>query len=136
VYLEDINTIHTRLPIRSYDVVLLNLVLSSMPQLPDFSQLTTLSAPGGRLIIADINPIYTADHPYYKAAATDGTLVAMRTCPVQPLEVATRAQEAGLQLSEMNQIGSETISYSFIVTLLSPAGETEAQAPQGRARPG
>lgn len=44
VYLADISQIHTQLPARSYDVVLLNLVLSSMPSLPDFARI-------GRLII-------------------------------------------------------------------------------------
>jgi hypothetical protein len=34
-HLADIDRIHTQLPPRSHDVVLLNLVLSSMPALPD-----------------------------------------------------------------------------------------------------
>ena len=73
------------------------------------------------MIVADINPTYTSTHPYYKATAADGALVALRTHPVQPLEVVTRANEAKLQLSEMTEIGSDTISYSFIVTFASPA---------------
>jgi ubiquinone/menaquinone biosynthesis C-methylase UbiE len=123
VYVEDINRIHQKVPAKSHDVVLLNLVLSSMPQLPDFTRIAALVASRGRLIIADINPLYTNAHPYYKATAADGTLVAMRTCPVQPLEIVTRAREAGLQLTEISQIGTTTagISYSFIVALERPA---------------
>jgi ubiquinone/menaquinone biosynthesis C-methylase UbiE len=121
VRLEDINRIHAQLPARSYDVVLLNLVLSSMPALPDFAKIAGLVAPGGRLIVADINPLYTSGHPYYRATAADGRLVAMRTHPVQPLEVVTRAKEAGLNLSEMSQVGSDAISYSFVMTFASAA---------------
>lgn len=120
IHLDDINRIHLRLPARHYDVILLNLVLSSMPQLPDFTRLSGLLAPGGLLIVADINPDYTHAHPYYRATAADGTLVAMHTHPVQPLEVATRAKEARLQLAEMTKIGSDEISYSFIISFVNP----------------
>ena len=119
VHLEDINRIHAQLPARSHDVVLLNLVLSSMPTLPDFARIAGLVAPGGWLIVADINPLYTSAHPCYKATAADGRLVAIRTHPVQPLEVVTRVKEAGLSLSEMTQVGSDAISYSFIMTFAS-----------------
>lgn len=116
VHLTDVSRVHTQLPARAHDVVLLNLVLSSMPALPDFSRIAGLISPGGQLIIADINPLYTDAHPYYKARAGDGTLVAMRMRPVQPLDVVTHAKEAGLQLTEMTQVGSDAISYSFIIT--------------------
>jgi ubiquinone/menaquinone biosynthesis C-methylase UbiE len=121
VYLEDINSVHLLLPADSYDIVLLNLVLSSMRQLPDFARLARLVAPGGQLIIADINPAYTEAHAYYRAMAFDGTFVAMRMNPVQPLEVASSAKCAGLQLAEMTKIGSDTISYSFIITFAKPS---------------
>lgn len=127
VYLEDISSSDLRLPAGSYDVVLLNLILSSMSQLPDFNHIATLVAPGGRLIIADINPSYTDAHPYFRAMASDGTFVAMRMHPVQPLEMATRAKEAGLQLAEMTQIGSNVISYSFIITFTKPQRAGEGQ---------
>ena len=120
VHLDDINRIHQRLPAKSHDIILLNLVLSSMPRLPDFTRLSGLLAPGGRLIVADINPAYTHANPYYRATAADGTLVAMHTHPVQPLEVATRAKEARLQLAEMTEIGSDEISYSFIIMFANP----------------
>lgn len=121
IHLEDINRVHLRLPAQSYDVILLNLVLSSMPRFPDFSRLATLLAPAGRLIVADINPAYTNAHPFYRATAADGTPVAIHTHPVQPLEVATRAKEARLQLSEMTEIEGDEISYSFIITFVNPA---------------
>ena len=122
VHLEDITRIHMlRLPAASYDVVLLNLVLSSMPQLPDFSRIAALVAPGGSLIVADINPAYTGTHPYYKATGADGGLAALRTRPVQPLEIITRAKKAQLHVGEIAEIESDEISYSFIVAFESPA---------------
>jgi ubiquinone/menaquinone biosynthesis C-methylase UbiE len=136
VHLDDINRIHLRLQPASYDVILLNLVLSSMPQPPDFTLLAALLTPGGRLIVADINPAYTHAHPYYQAPAADGTQVALRTRPVQPLEVGILATEAGLQLSEMREIGSDEISYSFIATFLNPAGPDDDLMQDGLVRPG
>lgn len=121
VHVEDMNRIHLRVPAKSHDVVLINLVLSSMPELPNFNRIAGLLAPDGMLIISDINPLYTSAHPYYTATAADRTLVALRTHAVQPLEVVTRATEAGLQLSEITQVGSDAISYSFIVTFASAA---------------
>lgn len=119
VHAEDINNVHHLLPARSYDIVLLNLVLSSMPRLPDFQHLAKLVAPGGRLIISDIDPGYTRAHPFYKAGTADGRRVALRTRPVEPLDVATRAKDAGLHLSEMARIGSADTSYSFIAVFAS-----------------
>jgi ubiquinone/menaquinone biosynthesis C-methylase UbiE len=121
VHLADINRIHAQLRPRSYDVVLLNLVLSSMPTLPDFARIAGLIAPGGRLIVADINPLYTQAHPLYQATAANGSLVALRTQAVHPLDVVTRATGSGLQLSEMTQVGSDVISYSFVVSFACPA---------------
>jgi SAM-dependent methyltransferase len=136
VHLADINRIHTQLPPRSYDVVLLNLVLSSMPTLPDFARIAGLIALGGRLIVADINPLYTHAFPLYKTTDADGALVGMRMQAVHPLDVVTRAKEAGLQLSEMTEIGSDAISYSFVVSFacLARPGEDHSHR-DGEALP-
>lgn len=136
VHLADIDRIHTQLPPRSYDVVLLNLVLSSMPTLPDFARIAGLIALGGRLIVADINPLYTHAFPLYKATDADGSLVGMRMQAVHPLDVVTRAKEAGLQLSEMTEIGSDAISYSFVVSFacLARPGEDHSHR-DGEALP-
>jgi SAM-dependent methyltransferase len=120
-HVEDIHRVHLRIAPKSQDVVLLNLVLSSMPRLPDFGRLATLLAPGGLLIVSDINPLYTLAHPLYTATAADGGQVAMRTKAVQPLEIVTRAREAGLQLSDMTQIGAAEISYSFVAVFETAA---------------
>jgi SAM-dependent methyltransferase len=136
VYNEDLNNVHHLLPRGAYDVVLLNLVLSSMPELPDFRQISKLVAPGGRLIISDINPSYARAHPHYKATTADADLVALRIHPVEPLEVATRAKEAGLHLSEMGRIGSADTSYSFIVVFANAVRPGKGyDSPDTRTRP-
>ena len=60
----------------------------------------------------------------------------MRTRPVQPLDVARRAKEAGLQLAEMTQIGSDEISYSFIIAFVSPVQADGQQQPAGASPAG
>jgi len=114
VHVGDINHIHQSLRGRHFDIVLLNLVCSSMPQLPDFARIAELMEPDGLLIVSDINPQYTHAHPYYKGTTAEGTKVALRTRAVQPLDVLARTADAGLQLAEMRKIGSTKLSYSFI----------------------
>jgi len=127
VHVGDINRIHTSLPAKSYDVVLMSLVLTSMPELPDFHNIAKLLTANGRLIISDINPLYTDSHPLYQATAHDGTIVAMRMKAVQPLQIARRAEAAGMHQSEITeQIGGRDVSYSFITTFVS--------APASRSR--
>lgn len=136
LHTEDINNVHHLLPARSYDVVLLNLVLSSMPLLPDFHHIANLVAPGGQLVISDIEPSYTRAHPYYKADTADGECVALRTRPVEPLDLVTRAKRAGLHLSEMGRVGSTATSYSFIAIFANrvrPDGDHGS--PDSTARP-
>jgi ubiquinone/menaquinone biosynthesis C-methylase UbiE len=124
---EDINEVHRCLPQRSYDVVLLSLVLSSMPRLPDFAKIAGLLAPNGMLIVSDINPAYTERHPYYMATAQDGNVVAMRMKPVDPVEVCKRATAAGLHQPELTwqpefvqHMSEDSVSYSFVATFVSP----------------
>jgi 2-polyprenyl-3-methyl-5-hydroxy-6-metoxy-1,4-benzoquinol methylase len=114
VHVEDINQVHRLLRGKHYDVVLLNLVLSSMPQPPDLARIAELMQPDGLLIVSDINPQYTQAHPYYKGTTAEGTKVALRTRAVQPLDVLTRAEDAGLRLAEMKKVSDAAVSYSFI----------------------
>jgi ubiquinone/menaquinone biosynthesis C-methylase UbiE len=131
VHLDDIDRACQRLPGRSFDVVLLSLVLSSMPHPPDFTRISDLMAPDGLLVISDIDPQYTSAHPYYQATAADGTLVALRTRAIQPLDVITRATAAGLQLSGLRP-GAPDADYSFIAVLSSPAAPGRPKYPLRR----
>jgi SAM-dependent methyltransferase len=131
VHVDDISQVHRRLRGKHYDLVLLNLVLSSMPQLPDLTRIAELMQPGGLLVVSDINPQYTEAHPHYKATTAEGTKVALRTRAVQPLDILTRAEDAGLHLSEMKKVGDAAVSYSFIAVFANtaqPGGNPQGQA--------
>lgn len=99
----------------SYDVVILSLVLSSMPRIPDFSQLARLITPGGVIIISDIDPGYAALHPHY-AVEVDGTRYALKLNPVNPFQLETKARENGLQPVALFSIADNEVEqgYSFI----------------------
>ena len=115
VLIEDINRVHLNLQRESYDVILMSLVLTSMPQLPNFGNIASLLAHGGRLIISDIDPDYTQLQPLYKATARSGSLVAMRMQPVEPHLIVESAEAAGLrQLGLCRALPDD--SYSFITT--------------------
>ena len=136
----DIIDIHRCLPSRSYDVVLLSLVLSSMPRLPDFTKIARLLAPGGMLIVSDINPLYTEHHPYYMATALGGSIVAMRMKQVDPIELCERAVATGLRQPHLTWqpelaqgLPGSPISYSFLATFTC-AMESRSKAP-GPIRP-
>ncbi|MGH3693640.1 MAG: class I SAM-dependent methyltransferase [Pseudomonas sp.] len=63
IIVEDLTVAVRQLRAASYDVVLLSLVLSSMPTLPDFASIARLLIPGGSLIVTDISPGYTHANP-------------------------------------------------------------------------
>ncbi|MGH3936437.1 MAG: hypothetical protein ACRDS1_15910, partial [Pseudonocardiaceae bacterium] len=115
---EDLTQAIKRLPLASYDVVMLSLVLSSMPTLPDFAPIAQLLDSGGSLIVTDINPGYTHDNPLYKVAV-EGSVAALWTTPVDPYEVIRRAAAAGLHATEQKMIGEGNAYYSFL-TVFTP----------------
>lgn len=114
VVVDDMNRALGQLEAHSYDVIMLSLVLSSMPEPPDFGALRRLLRPGGSLIVTDINPGYTRDNPLYKVWV-DGAVVALRITPVDPFEVMRRAGAAGLRVAEQKTIGEESFYYSFLL---------------------
>jgi SAM-dependent methyltransferase len=115
VVVKDITQALQQLQPASYDIILLSLVLSSMPTLPDFTPIARLLAHGGSLIVTDISPGYTHDNPLYKVSL-DGTVVALRTKPVDPYEVIRRATAAGLRATKQKPLGEGNAYYSFITT--------------------
>jgi ubiquinone/menaquinone biosynthesis C-methylase UbiE len=112
-YSEDMLTVLPKLASQSYDVVLLSLVLSSMPVAPEFRHLTRLVAPGGALIISDIDPLYTLTHPFY-AIPVDGNRYALRTRPVKPLDLMNQARAHGFQTDDLVSITDNNTDYSFL----------------------
>jgi len=120
IEVDDFTQMIQQLPSASYDVVVLSLVLSSMPTLPDFAPIARLLASGGSLIVTDINPSYTHEKPLYKVAI-EGSVVALRTTPVEPYEVIRRAEVAGLRVTEQKTIGEGNTYYSFLTVFTSVA---------------
>jgi ubiquinone/menaquinone biosynthesis C-methylase UbiE len=118
IVVEDLTQAIRQLPPASYDVVMLSLVLSSMPTLPDFASIARLLASGGSLVVTDINPGYTHDNPLYKVAV-EGSVAALRTTPVDPYEVIRRAAAAGLRATEQKMLGEGDTYYSFL-TVFTP----------------
>lgn len=115
----DLNVAVRRLPRGGYDVILLSLVLTSMPRLPDFADIARLLAPHGSLIVSDIGPGYTQLKPYYEVDV-GGQLLALRTVAVDPLDVSRKAVAAGLVMTELTALGDDDPYYSFIATFAKP----------------
>lgn len=129
VVVDDLTEALQRLELASYDVVVLSLVLSSMPTLPDFAAIARLLSPRGSLIVTDINPGYTYDNPLYKVSV-DGAVVALRTTPVDPYEVIRRATAAGLRTTEQRTLGEGNTYYSFM-TIFTPVAVHPTDEPRG-----
>lgn len=119
IVVDDLNRAMRQLRPASYDAVVLSLVLSSMPTLPDFALLGQLLTPDGSLIITDINPCYTYKNPLYKVSV-DGAIVALRTTPVDPFEVIRRATAAGLRATDQQTLGEGKASYYSFMTVFAP----------------
>ena len=113
IHLDDMVNVLPRLSTESYDVVLLSLVLSSMPSIPDFRELIRLVAPGGALVISDIDPSYTSTHPHY-AVQVDGFRYALRTQPINPLDLVKRARAHGFHTDDLVSIVNNKTDYSFL----------------------
>lgn len=92
---DDIMQVHKNLPLESYDIVLLSLVLTSMPTPPDFAA------------------------PLYTVRVNDET-VSLRTCPVQPHQVTEWAARAGLRHVETNTVTRNTSCYAFVAIFTRP----------------
>lgn len=137
VLVEDLNQFLKQGKPGCYDVVLLSLVLSSMPAMPDFSAVARLLHPGGSLIVSDISPGYTRDNPLYKVSV-GGELIALRTNQVDPLEVSRRASAAGLSAGDLRPLGPGAMYYSFVATFVqttAPIADDGTQAAErGRHR--
>ncbi|WP_239332343.1 class I SAM-dependent methyltransferase [Frankia sp. CiP3] len=133
VVVDDLNRALPQLDAGSYDVIVMSLVLSSMAEPPDFALLERLLSPDGSLIITDINPGYTRDAPLYKVWV-DGTIVALRTRPVDPFEVIRQASTANLQMTELKTIGGDSTYYSFLTVFRSNGIRSTDAAGDGHQR--
>lgn len=65
IKVKDILSISGLYPTKTFDVILLSLVLTSMPRMPNFEEILTFLKDDGIFIIADIDPDYTTLYPFY-----------------------------------------------------------------------
>ena len=124
MYVGDINDLDLLgLKEEAYDVILLSLVLSSMPRMPDFATIAGLLAPRGSLIISDISPDYTQAHPYYevRGGRQQHGRDAHETCAALLGDALQRLNSAGLKLTELTSIRKGCPLYSFNATFTSAA---------------
>ena len=119
VRVEDILHVHRTLQPESYDVVLLSLVLTSMPEPPNLAAIATLLRTVGTLIVSDIDPLYTERNPLYTVRVDDSTY-SLRTAPVQPHQVAGRAAAAGLRHIETATVTRNSSCYAFVTVFTRP----------------
>jgi SAM-dependent methyltransferase len=132
VLVEDIQRVHERLEPESYDVVLLSLVLTSMPRMPDLAPITRLLRPGGVLVVSDIDPLYTERNQLYSVRVADGEAVALRTTPVQPHQIAAHAIAAGLIQEETESTTRGSASYAFVSVYRRPGPVPAPRPPADR----
>ena len=130
VIVDDVAVTVRQLAAESFDVIVLSLVLSSMPALPDFGPIARLLAPGGLLVVTDISPGYTTDNPLYKVA-TEDRVVALRTKAVEPYEVIRRAIAAGLRVTRQRPLGEGNTYYSFLTVFAPVAIQPDEQLEDG-----
>ncbi len=115
IIVDDIDSALAELPSASYDVIMLSLVLSSMPALPNFDAIARVLAPGGSLIVTDISPSYTFAKPLYRVPIGSDQ-VALRTRSIDPYEVIRRAKIVGLGVTNNLPLGDGNTYYSFLTT--------------------
>lgn len=105
---------------KAYDVVIIALVLSSRSQDPNWRKVAKLVKPGGILIIADIEPSYTAIHPHFSVIA-NGTTHALRTRPVHLSALANSMAKLGMKKAKFDNVKEEKTTYSFVATFTKPS---------------
>lgn len=95
IHIDDIYKICDKLQGNKYDIIIICCVLTSLPVLPDFNAVKNLIHDDGFLIVADIDPAYTALHPYY-AFKANGDSFALKTNPINPLDLNELLTSSGL----------------------------------------
>ncbi|WP_180772467.1 class I SAM-dependent methyltransferase [Vibrio parahaemolyticus] len=80
-----------------FDAVVISFVLTSLPYPLDMKKVINLLNDDGSLVIADIEPQYTAKHPEY-AVKVNGEIHSLSVAPVNALELIEAASDVGLRL--------------------------------------
>lgn len=102
-----------------YDVVLLSLVLTSLERNPDWSAVAARLKPSGRLVVADIDAIYTAQNPYY-TIEVGGLTHSLTPRAVTLTQIYVEAKRAGLKLEDMRPVLAGSVPYAYVVEFSIP----------------
>jgi len=103
-----------------YDVIILSLVLTSLSRYPDFEALKLLLNQEGILIIADIDPVYTALEPYYSVPLSNDGILALKTNPLHPLDIIEKLSFYGFRVISSKSIklhNGTRYSYMLVFSL-------------------
>ena len=107
---------------KKYDVVLIVLVLSSLPHDADWAKVAKLVKPGGALIVADIEPSYTAIHPHF-TVLVEGRSHALRMRPTHLSELIPMITQSGLTQAGTQSVKQEQTNYSFVSVFNKPSSQ-------------
>ncbi len=103
----------------SVDFAVLSMLLSSLPRDPDWTSLYHVLRAGGKLVVADADPAYTAIHPYY-AISVDEQRHALRPRSVSPAQVTHDAGIAGFRHISTDTVRKANLNYTFIIQFQKP----------------
>lgn len=113
VLIDDISNTHNALRGKQFDAIVMSNILTSMPRLPDFALILPLLTPDGALIIADIDPSYTVQHPYY-SVKLNGESYALKPNPVNPIELCQLLCSMNMQITVAKPVRRKGgTNYSF-----------------------
>ncbi|MDZ4169593.1 MAG: class I SAM-dependent methyltransferase [Coriobacteriia bacterium] len=116
---EDIDSYLVSAERDQFDVVVLALVLSSMESDPDWMAVARVLKPGGELVVADIEPSYTATHPHYSVLVR-GQTHALKTRSVHLAALIPAISAAGLQSQSTSSVKTGKATYSFVAVFGKP----------------
>jgi len=112
--LGDIHSLE-RLSGRRFDLIVMSLVLTTLSELPDFAAIARLLNDGGRVIIADIDPVYSEVNPIY-AVNIDGRQIGLRMVPRHPLDVVDLMADQGIKTIDTQTIHrSDGVRYAYVL---------------------
>lgn len=99
---------------RTYDVIVMSFVLSSMPRSINFNLLAGSLAAGGALIIAEANPTYSLGKPLFKITTDKRHKLSLKIRPIDESSLADSARTAGLRIIDLVGIDKGDHPYSYI----------------------
>jgi ubiquinone/menaquinone biosynthesis C-methylase UbiE len=102
---------------RRYDIILMSFLLSSMPDIPDFSLLRRRLTEGGLIVVAEANPAYSETKPNFSVADRQtGAVYSLRIRPIDAPTLARRAALAELNIVDLFGYDKGNRPYSYIAT--------------------